>query len=256
VNSILDTGNEEEPELEGRPAGSSFSGRRTAARDLEPEAKDPEITLGTMTVLAIFFALAVLCAGFFGFGYSVGSHRAATSSTAPINGVADNGSAPVCKPAPGVPVGSVAAAGTSSSAPVPTLKAAADDAAEPAATLTPTVVASRNSRQPISPADGEVVGDPAPARTPAARLAVAPAAVAAPLAPAAPQTIVQVAALSHAEDAQIVVSALKSKGYDAAIHTSSQDKLLHVQIGPFASRKDADSMRLRLLSDGFNAILK
>jgi len=35
-----------------------------------------------------------------------------------------------------------------------------------------------------------------------------------------------------------------------------QDKLLRVQIGPFASRKDADAMRQRLISDGYNAIVK
>ena len=35
-----------------------------------------------------------------------------------------------------------------------------------------------------------------------------------------------------------------------------QDKLLHVQVGPFTNRKDAEAMRQRLLNDGYNAIVK
>ena len=42
--------------------------------------RDKEITLGTTMVLAIFFGLAVLCAVFFGFGYSIGSKRSVPTS--------------------------------------------------------------------------------------------------------------------------------------------------------------------------------
>ena len=38
--------------------------------------------------------------------------------------------------------------------------------------------------------------------------------------------------------------------------TEPQDKLFHIQVGPFASRKDAEAMRQRLLADGYNAIVK
>lgn len=41
-----------------------------------------------------------------------------------------------------------------------------------------------------------------------------------------------------------------------AIHTEPQDKLLHIQVGPFSTKKDADAMRQRLLNDGYNAIVK
>jgi cell division protein FtsN len=46
------------------------------------------------------------------------------------------------------------------------------------------------------------------------------------------------------------------RGYAVAIHTEPQDKYLHVQVGPFASKKDAEAMRQKLLADGFNAIVK
>jgi DedD protein len=67
---------------------------------------------------------------------------------------------------------------------------------------------------------------------------------------------VQVAAVSHQEDADLLVSSLKRRNYNVGIHQEPQDKLLHVQVGPFANKKDADAMRQRLQADGFNAIVK
>jgi DedD protein len=68
--------------------------------------------------------------------------------------------------------------------------------------------------------------------------------------------VVQVAAVSHQEDADVLMSALKKHGYNVTIRQEPQDKLLHVQVGPFASKKDAEAMRQRLLADGYNAIVK
>jgi len=68
--------------------------------------------------------------------------------------------------------------------------------------------------------------------------------------------LVQVAAVSHQEDADLLLGALKGRGYAVSEHTEPQDKLVHIQIGPFAYRKDAEAMRQRLLGDGYNAIIK
>ena len=54
----------------------------------------------------------------------------------------------------------------------------------------------------------------------------------------------------------MLLSALKRKGYNAAVHQVPQDKLFHIQIGPFATKKDAEAMRQRLIADGYNAIVK
>jgi DedD protein len=63
--------------------------------------------------------------------------------------------------------------------------------------------------------------------------------------------------MSHQEDADVVAVDLKRRGYAVAIRHEPQDKLLHVQIGPFASKKEADAMRQRLQTDGYNnAIVK
>jgi cell division septation protein DedD len=69
-------------------------------------------------------------------------------------------------------------------------------------------------------------------------------------------TMVQIAAVSHQEDADTLIAALKKKGYSVFIRNEPQDHLLHVQVGPFATRKDADTMRQHLLADGYNAIVK
>jgi DedD protein len=68
--------------------------------------------------------------------------------------------------------------------------------------------------------------------------------------------MVQIAAISRQEDADILVSALRKHGYSVVVRNDPKDSLLHVQIGPFGSRDDAKAMRTRLLADGYNAILK
>jgi cell division septation protein DedD len=68
--------------------------------------------------------------------------------------------------------------------------------------------------------------------------------------------MVQVMALSNASDAESMSIALKRHGYNVSINHEAQDKLLHLEIGPFASRDEAEAMRQRLLGDGYNPILK
>jgi cell division septation protein DedD len=40
------------------------------------------------------------------------------------------------------------------------------------------------------------------------------------------------------------------------VRSEPQDHLLHVQVGPFANRMQAAEIRQKLLSDGYNAIIK
>ncbi len=68
---------------------------------------------------------------------------------------------------------------------------------------------------------------------------------------------VQVAAVSKQEDAGSLVDALKKKDYAAFVaSTSAADKLFRVQVGPFSDIKDAESVRTKLVSDGYSPILK
>ncbi len=203
-----------------------------------------EINLGTMTILLIFFGLAVLCAVFFGFGYSMG--RKASGPT-PINTAATPSSSTGFS-------GFKPAAGNAAGTPDP-------DAAKPAAGASVTVpytppqaAAESPVSSKVTAADGEVVGDPANADE--AKPARAAAAVAMPVASGSGTIVVQIAAVTHQEDADMVATALKRRGYAVTVRNEPQDALLHVQVGPFATRKDADAMKQRLGGDGFNAIIK
>jgi len=68
--------------------------------------------------------------------------------------------------------------------------------------------------------------------------------------------MVQIAAVSRQDDADVLVAALKKRGYNVIVRNELRDSLLHVQIGPFATRDEAKAMRAKLLADGYNAILK
>jgi cell division septation protein DedD len=68
--------------------------------------------------------------------------------------------------------------------------------------------------------------------------------------------MVQIAAVSHSEDAEVLVAALRRRGYAVTMSRDAADSLLHVRIGPFSSRNEASAMRDKLLGDGYNAIVE
>jgi cell division septation protein DedD len=68
--------------------------------------------------------------------------------------------------------------------------------------------------------------------------------------------MVQIAAVSHSEDAEVLVNALRKRGYSVTARRDVGDSLIHVQTGPFVNRNDANAMRQKLLNDGYNAIVQ
>lgn len=199
-----------------------------------------ELTLGTPAILGIFTGLVLLCGLFFGIGYNMGS-RTRTVTTAAI---APETPAPSpnfsgFKPAPGTPQ----ASGKPTPAAVHPSEAQAPPAAAPEVAPTRTAPAPAESHNGNPPAPIERVAPPAGHAPSAAE-------------PTTGSFIVQVAAVSHAEDADLLVNALKRKGYSVVSRSEPQDKLFHIQVGPFATKKDADTMRQRLATDGYNAIVK
>jgi DedD protein len=68
--------------------------------------------------------------------------------------------------------------------------------------------------------------------------------------------MVQVAAVSHPEDAGVLVNALRKRGYAVNAQRETSDGLIHVRIGPFATHDEANRMCTRLLNDGYNAIVQ
>ena len=202
---------------------------------------DREIQLGTTMILAIFFALAVLCAAFFGFGYSLGR-----KSVVPAAAVITEGEGSTVLPAGAKPAaGSATPSGKQTQAVTPEIPDEPETG--PAAKPHPQAAVANESSNDDAPSG------PAPA-APTPRAAAPVAAM--PTTSATGTSVVQIAAVSHQEDADLLVTTLKRRGYNVAVRSEPQDKLLHVQVGPFASHKDADAMRQRLLADGFNAIVK
>jgi cell division septation protein DedD len=199
--------------------------------------QDTEITLGTGRMLAIFFAFVLVCAFFFAIGFSLGRRTT-------MAGVGRLLSAPTAAPA-----AIVRPSAAKSDAPQATPQPSATDFSFYKA------VGEKSTDAALTPADSKA--QPAPA---AASTADAPPKASLDSAAAAPLSAgyyVQVAAVSRQEDAEALVEALKKKQYPAfTVNNPSADKFHHVQVGPYADLKEAEAMRARLISDGYNPIVK
>jgi cell division septation protein DedD len=77
-----------------------------------------------------------------------------------------------------------------------------------------------------------------------------------PALPAAGVLMVQIAAVTNQEDADVLVGALRKRGYAVTTRRESTDGMIHVRIGPFSSRDEADKWRQKLLNDGYNAVVQ
>ncbi len=201
--------------------------------------QNTEITLGTGRLLGLFFGLVALCAVFFLMGYSLGRSSAvppgasagngagtATASDAPPKPMAAQGIIPPKPDCATTAEGCPEAAVADTAAPADTTTAAGSPASAVNANAAP------DMKAPLSPP--EITGTPLPAG----------------------YYIVQVAAVSKQQDAEALVAALRKKQYAVFITTPGSDSLFHVQIGPFADPKEAESVRSRLIADGYNPILK
>jgi DedD protein len=196
-------------------------------------SQDTEITLGTGKMLALFFGLVALNGAFFGMGYSLGRTGSKPSFTGPDQSQVN--AAPALRPS-AMKSGGSAASQTGDS---PSLYKAVEQ--------------KETSAQPPAAATASTASAP-PAVSEAKQPDAAPDAS---TVLAASNYFVQVAAVSKQDDAQALVEALKKKQYSAfTANSSPTDKLFHVQVGPFADVKDAEATKAKLISDGYNPILK
>jgi DedD protein len=215
---------------------------------LDVEEKEAsEITLSTASLLGIFFGLVLICGVFFGLGYSMGrgSERGAIAS--------GSGSAPTINDAEPV---ETPAAENAKSAPLTPLEQ--QDGMQAPVTAALMSAASRPKADAVEPAapTPDAPAMPAPALRPAANSSATAAPAPAAAASNSKEPMVQIAAVARQEDADALVSALRQRGYGVVVRSEPQDKLLHVQVGPFADRMAATAIRQKLLSDGYNAIIK
>jgi|SRR5271165_4252197 len=200
--------------------------------------QDTEITLGTGRMLGIFFAFVLVCAFFFAIGFSLG--RKTTLAGAGVLRAPTGAPSTIVRPS-----------------------AAKNDSLPPAGDFSfYKAVGEKSTDAALTPPDSKAQPAPPP---PATATSTAEMPKEAPK--EAPDTgnlalstsgyYVQVAAVSRQEDAEALVEALKKKQYPAFIaNNPSVDKFHHVQVGPYAELKDAEAMRTRLVSDGYNPIVK
>src|SRR5580658_810229 len=227
-------------------------------RELEPVSarRDTELTLGSGTLLAIFFGLVLLCGLCFGLGYAMG-HRGAQSSvdsTPGANTPQPLASSSTIKPsaaaqpatAPVADSGTTIDASQPQALPIGTVPVAASQ----------TAPAYSNSSQPAGGGQAQVH----PALT--AGTAIAPAmqsnpnGVVHPALGSAGSFMVQIAAVSDQEDADVLTTALRRRGYAVTEQHEPIDNLIHVRIGPFATVAEANNWKTRLLNYGYNAIVQ
>lgn len=209
------------------------TGRQNARQDAQ---QDTEITLGTGRMLGIFFAFVLVCAFFFAIGFSLG-RRTAMAGTSGLRSAVMGTPATIVRPS-----------------------AAKNDGSQ----STPQAnnfsfykaVGEKNADAALTPQDSKTQAAPSATAVPIVDSPNAPA-DAATAAPASGGYYVQVAAVSRQEDAEALVEALKKKQYPAfTANSNSVDKFYHVQVGPYADIKEAEAMRARLISDGYNPIVK
>jgi DedD protein len=219
----------------------------------EEETTAREITLSTASLLGIFFGLVLICGVFFGFGYSLGrgteqGAQAASLKTGPASSAAepDDATTAANQPPAAPPAQAQENAPAKADVPVVVKHAKTDDAEDSSDDAAP--------EPPKRVSQALVAAESAAQLKPPARVAP-PVTIAAPAAVNG-QPMVQIAAVARQEDADVLVSALRQRGYGVVVRNEPQDKLLHVQVGPFADRTQATAMKQKLLSDGYNAIIK
>jgi DedD protein len=233
----------------------------------EPEAEEPklerELTLSTGALLGLVFGLLLFCGLCFAAGYAVGHHASERSAAA-------NAPTPAPDQEPLQPNDSIPKPSASDQIPAPVPQA--DDTptnpepGTPAAGANPTTTAqSPDNSEPVGPrAASPAAKSPGPAppmrpALPAARNTAPPAQPTPSVyttSPAPTRLMVQIAAVLHPEDAEVLAAALRKRGYSVTAAREPGDGLIHVKIGPFSSRDEANRWRDKLLGDGYNAVVQ
>ena len=220
----------------------------------EPERprRDTELTLGSGALLAMFFGLVLICGLCFGLGYAVGHRTSGPAAVKPAQTAAPDqdplqGNSSISKPS----------AYTQAPVPPPSNSSQMPETDVSASPGTP-------QQSPSSGQGGSPAGAPAGTAQTQVRPAM-PAAASTPQAAAPPSVhpalpavplMVQIAAVSNPEDASVLMNSLRKRGYPVTASREPEDRLIHVRIGPFYSRDEANRVCMRLLNDGYNAMIQ
>lgn len=180
-------------------------------------APDTELTLSHTVILLLLVGLVLLCGLCYGLGYTMGRHSAQNLPASSTSTLGDST----------VPAADATASSSKPSASAQQAVASPPAASSPAASSVP-----NDDSAPISDAS-------------AARESGSSGSL-----------MVQIAALTHSEDADALVEALHRHGYPVTARREPADGLVHVRVGPFSSRDEASRTRQKLLADGYNAVIQ
>ncbi|HYG99885.1 MAG TPA: SPOR domain-containing protein [Terriglobales bacterium] len=206
--------------------------------------QDTEITLGAGKILVLFFGLVIVCAIFFGAGYTLGKNSASAQPFSLYGaGAGTTAATGQDKPAAS-PIGVQPVKQQDCSAPGSCGQPASEELTFYKAVEQKDPNAQLTTPAPETPSLPQQASAPELTKQNAGTL------------PPLSGYIVQVAAVSKQQDADALVSALRRKQYAVTVVTVPSDKLYHVQAGPFADHKEAEALRTRLINDGYNPILK
>jgi cell division septation protein DedD len=228
----------------------------------DDERRDTEVTLGPGLLLGIFFGLVILCGFCFGLGYSLGSrgggntHESSAGTGQQSAVVAGAGLSAADSPAKPSAAPLAASQPQSTAVSQPAADASGAATAAPSSDAAAAQAAGVNTAEPaVAPAQPVVkpaLPDLAPSASAPANLRPAPAF-------GGDQTValmVQIASVSRQEDADVLVGALRRRGYAVTVSRDAADHQFHVRVGPFSNRNDANAMRRKLLGDGYNAVVQ
>jgi DedD protein len=196
---------------------------------------DAELTLGPCKLAMLFLGLVLLCGFCFGVGYLMG-HRGSKTSL-PVNpqqGVDASSQTINSTPKPSAAPPSVSKPQSATYNPPPSEDSGSASAADAQNSDSPLPFGANSASSAQSAAAGQTT---ASRRSGSALM-------------------VQIAAVSQQEDADVLVGALRRRGYPVVERRDPADSLIHVQIGPFTSRGDANRWRQKLLNSGYNAIVQ
>lgn len=224
--------------------------------------EETDITIGPGKLLGLFFMLVMICGVFFAIGYSLGKTSAreqALNDKAPL-------SASLNAPVVGDATAPKPSAAVTTKA-EPDAKSPEGQENTPAAPDLTFFSAVKRTDQSTAATEKSAEQKPAAtiAKNEAAAMAnPAPAALESATAKSVVATnagggfVVQIAAVTREEDAAALAGALRKKSYNVFVvnNPALHDKFYHVQVGPFPTLQDAESMKTRLTGEGYNPIVK
>jgi cell division septation protein DedD len=221
---------------------------------MEEQARDKELTLGPAALIVLALGLVALCAVCFVWGYSVGHRSPVEASSSPATATGPSAAQLLAgQSKPAANQGTQQPHADQATASIDDTVAAATPHADDSAPVKASYPAAASA--PATSGDASVVKAALPAQSSTAQPTNAAGQVQSALSQGT-SWMVQIAAVSHSEDADVLVSALRKRGYVVSSRRDPADNLLHVQVGPFATHADAAAMRQRLLNDGYNAIIE